>query len=113
MQGHRLVRAIGQQHGHAIRKTGLLTANGRGEEAGEDHHADAIVQQGFAVDARLELRGNPTFASRPTQVRLVPCADAAGLRQWGVLADQFADTDQAFGEAADAEVGKLFGVPCD
>jgi prevent-host-death family protein len=47
------------------------------------------------------------------QVRLVPCADAAGLRQWGVLAGQFADTDQAFGEAADAEVGKLFGVPCD
>jgi prevent-host-death family protein len=47
------------------------------------------------------------------QVRLVPCSDAVGLRQWGVLAGQFADTDQAFGEAADAEVGKLFGVPCD
>jgi len=44
------------------------------------------------------------------QVRLVPCADAPGLRHWGTLAGQFADTDQAFGEAVDAEVGKLFGA---
>ena len=44
------------------------------------------------------------------QVRLVPCADTPGLRQWGILAGQFEDTDQAFGETVDAEVGKLFGV---
>jgi len=44
------------------------------------------------------------------QVRLVPCADSPGLRHWGRLAGQFADTDQAFSEGADAEVGKLFGV---
>ncbi len=47
------------------------------------------------------------------QVRLVACAAPAGLRQWGALAGQFADTDEAFGEAVDAEVGRLFGVPCD
>ena len=44
------------------------------------------------------------------QVRLVPCADAPGLRHWGTLVGQFADIDQAFGEAVDAEVGKLFGA---
>jgi prevent-host-death family protein len=44
------------------------------------------------------------------QVRLVPCADSPGLRQWGTLSGQFADTDQAFSEGADAEVGKLFGA---
>jgi prevent-host-death family protein len=47
------------------------------------------------------------------RVRLVPCESPAGLRHWGALAGQFADTDQAFGEAVDAEVGTLFGVPCD
>jgi len=44
------------------------------------------------------------------QVRLVPCADAPGLRQYGRLAGQFEDTDQALGEAVDAHVGRLFGV---
>jgi len=44
------------------------------------------------------------------QVRLVPCADAPGLRQYGRLAGQFEDTEQAFGEAVDAQVGQLFGV---
>jgi prevent-host-death family protein len=43
------------------------------------------------------------------QVRLVPCAASPGLRHWGVLAGQFVDVDAAFGEQADAEVGKLFG----
>ena len=47
------------------------------------------------------------------QVRLVPCESPAGLRHCRALAGQFADTDQAFGEAVDAEVGTLFGVPCD
>ena len=47
------------------------------------------------------------------QVRLVPCESPAGLRHWGALAGQFADTDQAFGEAVDAEVGRLFDLPCD
>ena len=44
------------------------------------------------------------------QVRLVPCADSPGLRHWGTLAGRFADIDQAFGDAVDAEVGKLFGA---
>ena len=44
------------------------------------------------------------------QVRLVPCANAPGLRHWGALAGQFDDTDQAFGEDVDTEVGKLFSA---
>lgn len=42
------------------------------------------------------------------QVRLVPCVASPGLRHWGALAGQFMDVDAAFGEQADAEVGKLF-----
>jgi prevent-host-death family protein len=44
------------------------------------------------------------------QVRLVPCTAAPGLQHWGILAGQFADTDQAFSEEADAEVAKLFSA---
>jgi prevent-host-death family protein len=42
------------------------------------------------------------------QVRLVPCAASPGLRHWGALSRQFADVDTAFGEQADADVGRLF-----
>lgn len=44
------------------------------------------------------------------QVRLVPCAPSPGLRHWGAMAGQSVDLDAAFGEQAEAEVGKLFGV---
>lgn len=47
------------------------------------------------------------------QVQLVPCAAPEGLTQWGALAGRFADTDQAFGEAVDAEIAELFGARCD
>ena len=42
------------------------------------------------------------------QVRLVPCAPAAGLQHWGTWADRGIDIDAAFSEEADAEVAKLF-----
>ena len=45
------------------------------------------------------------------KVRLVPCAPAVGLRHWGAWAGRAIDTDEAFSEAADAEVGRLFGGP--
>ena len=42
------------------------------------------------------------------QVRLVPCASAAGLRHWGIWADRAIDIDAAFGEESDTEVARLF-----
>ena len=42
------------------------------------------------------------------QVRLVPCLASPGLRHWGALSGHFLDVDAAFGEQADADVGKLF-----
>lgn len=48
------------------------------------------------------------------QVRLVPCAPAAGLRHWGVWAERepnlnhHVNIDAAFTEEADAEVAKRF-----
>lgn len=48
------------------------------------------------------------------QVRLVPCAPAAGLRHWGIWAEpgvdhrDDVDIDAAFTEEADDEVAKLF-----
>jgi len=44
------------------------------------------------------------------QVRLVPCTNSPGLRAWSSLAGQYTDTDQAFSEAVDAEIAKLFDV---
>ncbi|WP_295538518.1 type II toxin-antitoxin system Phd/YefM family antitoxin [uncultured Thiohalocapsa sp.] len=45
------------------------------------------------------------------QVRLVPCTPASGLRGWGSWADRRMDVDEAFTEATESEVVKLFDGP--
>ena len=58
------------------------------------------------------LSGEEVIIARngQAQVRLVPCAASPGLQHWGALAGQFEDTDDAFSEEVDAEVGRLFGA---
>lgn len=45
------------------------------------------------------------------QVRLSPCVASPGLRDWGILAEQFEVTDAAFRDEVDLEVSKHFGLP--
>jgi prevent-host-death family protein len=58
------------------------------------------------------LSGEEVIIARngQAQVRLVPCSASPGLQHWGALSGQFVDTDDAFSEELDADVGRLFGA---
>jgi len=44
-------------------------------------------------------------------VRLVPCGSPPGLSRWGSWAERGLELDAAFSDEADAEAGRLLGLP--
>ena len=72
---------------------------------------DAKSQLSRLVKAALAGEEVIIASHGKAQVRLVPCAAAAGLKEPGGLADlslQASQVDEAFGEAVDQQVAQLF-----
>ena len=74
---------------------------------------DAKSQLSRLVKAALAGEEVIIASHGKAQVKLVPCAAAAGLREPGALAAlsiQPSQVDQAFGEAVDQHVAELFNL---
>jgi antitoxin (DNA-binding transcriptional repressor) of toxin-antitoxin stability system len=72
---------------------------------------EATQQLAHLVEAAIAGEEIVIVGSGSARVRLVPVANASGLRHLGVWSGRFDDLDQAFSQEADERVAQLFACP--